>query len=207
MDMTTVQFWFDPICPWTYVTYRWLVEARQARGLTVTPRLLSLYLLNRDRPDTGHRASHQASRGLERFLAWARAAQGDQVMERAYDELGKGLFIDGQNDPALLTGLVGDVAEKLSLSRTDAVAAAADFSWDGVIAADHDEAMALVGDEVGSPVIALADGAAFFGPVLTRAPRGEDAGRIWDGCVALASHPDFYELKRSRGAGAKAVFD
>ncbi|MDR1187233.1 MAG: hypothetical protein LBK95_07240 [Bifidobacteriaceae bacterium] len=206
--MTAVQFWFDPICPWTFVTYRWLVEARAVRDLEVTPRLLSLYLLNRDRPDTGHRASHEASRELERFLAWVRVESGDAMMEHAYHEIGFGLFGQERGD---LPALVRDVATQLGLSADDAARAARDESWDPVIAADHQAAMALVGDDVGSPVIALGargeEGAAFFGPVLTRAPHGENAGRVWDGCVALASHPDFYELKRSRGPEAQVVFD
>ncbi|MDR1442663.1 MAG: hypothetical protein LBJ02_09835 [Bifidobacteriaceae bacterium] len=201
--MTNVQFWFDPVCPWTYVTYRWLAEARQVRDLTVTPRLLSLYLLNLGRPDTGHREIHAASRDLERFLAWVRDGYGNDLMERAYDAISVGLFIAERGD---FLELVRDVAKELDLPVDEATAAACDQSWDPAIASDHQEALALVGVDVGSPVIAVA-GTAFFGPVLSRAPAGEAAGRLWDGCLALASHPDFFELKRSRGSGVGPVFD
>lgn len=201
--MATVQFWFDPICPWTYVTYQWLVEAASVRSLKIRPRLLSLYFLNRDRPDTGHRASHEASRQLERFLAWVRAEHGDRLMEQAYDRLGQELFLNGRQPDA---ELVRTVATELGLSTAEAANAASDENWETVILEDHQVAMALVGDDVGSPVIALADGAAFFGPVFSRAPKGAAAGQVWDGCVALASHPDFFELKRSRPGSVGPVF-
>jgi predicted DsbA family dithiol-disulfide isomerase len=194
--MKTAQFWFDPICPWTYVTYQWLDEARAARGFNVTPRLLSLHFLNQGRPDTGHAASHRASLDLERFLAWVRNEDGDDAMERAYRSLAEALFLENAKPD---TELVRQTASGLDVNVEAATAAAGDSSWDVVILEDHHAAMTLVGDDVGSPVIALEDGTAFFGPVLARAPRGEDAGRLWDGCVALASCPDFFELKRSRG--------
>jgi hypothetical protein len=136
-------------------------------------------------------------------LAWTRSQRGDQAMEQGFGLIGQALFVDRRGSGL---DLVREVAVKLGLPAEDAVAAASEESWDGPILEDHAAAMALVGDQVGSPVIALEDGAAFFGPVLRRAPVGEAAGRVWDGCVLLASEPDFFELKRSRGPGVRAVF-
>lgn len=201
--MKTAQFWFDPICPWTYVTYQWLEEVRTVRGIRISPRLLSLHFLNQGRANAPHAAAHLASLDLERFLASARAERGEDAMERAYKMIAEDLFVDHAPADA---ALIAKVALGLGWDPEEATAAARDDSWDGVIRTDHEAAMALVGDDVGSPVIALEDGPAFFGPVLARAPRGQDAGLIWDGCQALASHPDFFELKRSRGAAVEIRF-
>jgi 2-hydroxychromene-2-carboxylate isomerase len=198
------RFWFDPICPWTYVTYQWLEEVRQVRQVTVEPRLLSLHFLNQGREDHPHRDTHLASLPLERFLAHVRAQRGAAAMEGAYRVIAEALFAD-RREPGV--DLVVQAAAALLMDSAEAAAASADEAWDEVIRRDHREAMDLVGADVGSPVIALEGGAAFFGPVLARAPRGEDAGRVWDGCAALASHSDFYELKRSRGAGVQLRFD
>jgi 2-hydroxychromene-2-carboxylate isomerase len=201
--MAAVQFWFDPICPWTYVTYQWLNNVREVRDVQIAPRLLSLHFLNQGRENTPHAAAHLASLELERFLAAVRDSNGPELTLRAYSSIAVALFLEGRTAG---TDMIGKVAASLDLDVADSVAAAEDPSWDEVIRSDHDAAMALVGDDVGSPVIAIAGGTAFFGPVLARAPRGEDAGVIWDACVALASHPDFYELKRSRGDQVKARF-
>jgi 2-hydroxychromene-2-carboxylate isomerase len=199
----TAQFWFDPICPWTYVTYQWLTQVREVRGIQITPRLLSLYYLNQGRGDWPHADGHRASLNLERFLAFVRQEQGDAVMEQAYQLLGNGLFIDGA---VANSELVAQTARTLGFEEKPAVEASQDTSWDQVILADHEAAMGLVGSDVGSPVIALEGGPAFFGPVLSRAPQGADAGRVWDGCQLLASHPDFFELKRTRTPDVKISF-
>jgi 2-hydroxychromene-2-carboxylate isomerase len=201
--MKTAQFWFDPICPWTYVTYQWLEEVRSVRDIEVAPRLLSLHILNLNREDAPHREAHLASLGLERFLAYIRAHHGPDAMERAYKAMAESLFVAGATADS---SLVARIAADLGWDQGAAVAASKDASWDEAVRADHDVAMALVGDDVGSPVIATVGGPAFFGPVLSRAPRGEEAGVVWDGCQALASHPDFFELKRSRGAGVAIRF-
>jgi 2-hydroxychromene-2-carboxylate isomerase len=202
--VTIAQFWFDPICPWTYVTYQWLAEVRAERAVAIRPKLLSLLFLNEGRPDERHAARHAASLPLERFLALVRAERGDAAMEQAYQTLATALFVDSlEPDAALIT----KTADAVGIDPIEAAAAAEDPIWDAIIRHDHDAAMALVGADVGSPVIALEDGPAFFGPVLARAPRGQEAGRVWDGCRALAAHPDFFELKRSRGARATIRFD
>jgi hypothetical protein len=141
--------------------------------------------------------------------------------------MGRALFVAGAAADA---ELIRDVAGGLGLPPEAALATSRDQAWDEVILADHHEAMALVGSDVGSPVIAVAPATvvtkpdaqvagqagaetdaevspvAFFGPVLARAPRGEDAGKLWDGALALASHPDFFELKRSRGPAVRLHF-
>jgi predicted DsbA family dithiol-disulfide isomerase len=202
--MVEVRFWFDPVCPWTFVTYNWLHRASLIRDLQIKPKLLSLLFLNEGRPDTGHRKSHAEGLLFERFLAWVRTEHGDDAMKQAYTEIGDALFVAGASSTA---DLIRSVALELGMSPDLAVGASTDEAWDQVIRKDHDEAMALVGDQVGSPVIAVADGTAFFGPVLASVPEGEDAGKVWDGCLALASHPSFYELKRTRGPGVEISFE
>ncbi|MDR1392793.1 MAG: hypothetical protein LBJ62_02310 [Bifidobacteriaceae bacterium] len=202
--MTTAQFWFDPICPWTYVTFRWLDAVRQVRPVVIEPRLLSLYYLNQGRDGVSHGEAHRASLNLERFLAWVRHEAGPDVMLKAYDFMGRSLFLEGD---AADDELVSETAATVGLDQVAAGAAALDASWDEAILADHYAAMSLVGDDVGSPVIALGDGPAFFGPVLSRPLTGQAAGQVWDGCVALASQPAFFELKRSRGPAVKIAFE
>ncbi|MDR3360040.1 MAG: DsbA family protein [Bifidobacteriaceae bacterium] len=194
--MKSAHFWFDPVCPWTYVTYQWLDQARHARGIRIAPRLLSLYFLNQGRPVSEHTTAHRDSLQLERFLAFVRAASGGETMLEAYDSLARALF---QRSAKPGPHLIAQTANVIGWEAGPALAAAADDTWDATIRADHDAAVALVGDDVGSPVIALEDGPALFGPVFSRAPRGEDAGRLWDAFMTLSASPDFFELKRTRG--------
>jgi 2-hydroxychromene-2-carboxylate isomerase len=197
--MNNVRFWFDPSCPFTWATFNWLEEAAQVRELSITPKLLSLYFLNKDREGVDHFEYHKVARHFERFLAWAREAGGDDAMWAGYRAFSRRIFTD-KREPEV--SMISEVAEELGYDVVQAAAVGEDDSWDETILKDHNEAMELVGSDVGSPVIAPTADSAFFGPVLLSIPRGEEAGRLWDGAVALASYPDFYELKRSIKPGA-----
>jgi len=193
---TAVDFWFDPGCPWAWLSSRWVLDAAKVRDLDVTWRLLSLSLLNEGKEESEKaRESHLRSHQQERVIAAARDAHGADVVLPLYTALGTSYHVDKTHrdravvESALLgAGLPADLAEALDEEK-----------WDDAIRADHEEGIAKVGVDVGTPIIALAD-TAFFGPVVTPAPKGEDAGRLWDGVLLVARTPGFYELKRTRDA-------
>jgi protein-disulfide isomerase-like protein with CxxC motif len=197
----TVDFWFDPTCPWAWMTSRWLTEIQHSRDLPVRWHLMSRAVLNEHR-DVSPRYAEELSRSWAplRVIAAARAAHGEWVVKPLYDAIGTLLHPCGQDD--LLEACrkaLADVGLPPELAD-----AAEDATLDGDVRASHAEAVALVGDDVGTPVIAI-DGVGFFGPVVTPAPTGEAAERLWDALVLATSVPGFYELKRSRTRGP--VFD
>jgi 2-hydroxychromene-2-carboxylate isomerase len=203
MSELPVRFWFDPCCPWTWITYRWLKEVQTLRSLDVELRLLSLTFLNQDRPDESHVAVHRAGHRLERVIQ-AAATAGDpanaqRVVGDLYAAMGAIIHVAGRDLVEHQDAIIAESLAACSLP-TQLAAAADDVAWDGAIRQQHDQAMALVGNDVGAPVIAVGD-VAFFGPVLSPAPHGQDALRAWDGCVALAQTPGFFELKRTRTVG------
>lgn len=190
----TVEMWFDPLCPWAWMTSRWLMEVEQVRDLEVTWSQMSLSVLNegRDLPDE-YREMMDRGWAPVRVIAAARTAHGDEVTKPLYDAIGTRLHLGGERDFVAATAAalaeVGLPAELIEAADTD--------EHDAFLRESHDRAIALVGDDVGTPVISVAD-TAFFGPVVSPAPKGEAAGRLWDGCVLVAGTDGFFELKRSR---------
>ncbi|TNM37532.1 DsbA family protein [Nocardioides albidus] len=193
-------FWFDPMCPFAWITSRWILEVEKVRDVEVAWHVMSLGYLNQDRdiPD-GYREFLVPAWGPVRVLVAAQQRYGDKVLRPMYDAFGQRIHVEGRTLHAQPDGGLALIAEVLEEVGLDAglIEAATDPSYDDAVAASHHEGMDAVGDDVGTPTIHI-DGAAFFGPVLSKIPRGEDAGRLWDGCVAVASFPYFYELKRSR---------
>ncbi|MHA7126557.1 DsbA family protein [Janibacter indicus] len=190
----TVEMWFDPLCPWAWMTSRWLMEVEQVRDIEVTWSQMSLSVLNegRDLPDE-YREMMDRGWAPVRVIAAARKAHGDEVTKPLYDAIGTRLHLGGERDFVAATAAalaeVGLPAELIEAADTD--------EHDAFLRESHDRAIALVGDDVGTPVISVAD-TAFFGPVVSPAPKGEAAGRLWDGCVLVAGTDGFFELKRSR---------
>ncbi len=193
----SAEFWFDPLCPWAWMASRWIMEVEQVRPVEVTWSVMSLSVLNEDRDlPEDYRAMMDRGWGPVRVITAAARDYGDKVVKPLYDAMGTRIHLGGQTDyakviaPALEE--VGLPAELARFADTDEV--------DDLLRASHQRAIDLVGDEVGTPVVAV-DGVAFFGPVVSPAPQGEAAGRLWDGCVLVAGTPGFFELKRSRTVG------
>ena len=186
--------WFDPVCPWAWMTSRWLGEVERVRPVTVTWSVMSLAVLNegRDLPPKYLQLMEHAW-GPVRVLIAAGDAHGQEVLKPLYDALGERIHHAQRNDYEAI------IAEALAeVGLPSALASAAQSSdHDEALRASHQRAIDLAGDEVGTPVLSVA-GTAFFGPVVSPAPKGEAAGRLWDGCVLVAGTDGFFELKRSR---------
>jgi len=197
-ERTTADFWFDPMCPWAWMTSRWMTEVERVRDVEVRWHVMSLAVLNegRDLPES-YRALMDRAWGPVRVVIAARAAHGDEVVKPLYDALGTRIHPGGRGED--LDAVIAEALAEVGLPAELAAAASTD-AHDEALRTSHQGAIDIVGDDVGTPVVAI-DGVGFFGPVMTPAPQGEDAGRLWDGFVLVTSVPGFYELKRSRTAG------
>jgi 2-hydroxychromene-2-carboxylate isomerase len=209
-ETTDVRFWFDPVCPYCWLTSIWVRTVARRRGFAVEWRFIALRLLNAHvdydaQFPPEYEAGHTAGLRLLRVCAAVREQHGPEALARFYEELGTAVFEreevpehSGGRErrgthafvlPVLeRVGLPGELAESLDDTR-----------YDATIQAETDEALALTGKDVGTPIIQLdaPDGLAFFGPVISRMPTEEQAGELWDHAVGLARFPGFAELKRS----------
>jgi len=207
-ERATVDMWFDPICPWAWMTSRWLLQVEQVRPVDVRFNVMSLSILNSGRDNLPEHYQQMMSRGWGpvRVCMAAAEAAGPQVLRDLYTALGTRIHLKGYElDEKLYT----EALEEVGLDPALADAAGRD-RWDDALVASHNAGMKPVGTDVGTPVIHApgpVEGStvAFFGPVVTPAPKGEDAGRLWDGVLLVAGTPGFYELKRSRDLGP--IFD
>jgi hypothetical protein len=193
-----VDLWFDPSCPFAWVTSRWLLEVEKVRPIEPRFRFMSLHFLNEGK-DVSAEYKERAlkAHGSVRVVAAAAAKHGEEYIGRLYTELGTRLHNEGLGkDPEKLREINEAALEAVGLDPRLADAMESD-EWDAGIRASHDEGITLVGQEVGTPIIRVGANA-FFGPVITRIIRGEDAGRLWDGVVAVTEFDDFFELKRTR---------
>ncbi|WP_134738389.1 DsbA family protein [Nocardioides sp. 503] len=192
--MTQADFWFDPLCPFAWITSRWILEVEEVRDIDVTWHVMSLAYLNQDKdiPDE-YREMLKPAWGPVRVCIAAEQKHGREVLLPLYTAMGNRIHLGKEPiSRELIAASLADAGLEPEL-----VEAMDDSAFDEAVAASHHEGMDQVGDDVGTPTIAI-EGAAFFGPVLSKIPRGEEAGQLWDGAVAVAKFPYFYELKRSR---------
>jgi hypothetical protein len=194
---TPVDFWFDPLCPWAWMTSRWLLEAAAVRDLEPRWHIMSLAVLNegRELPEE-YQAAMGRSWWMGRVAVAASAKAGEEVLGDLYTALGNRIHVAGRE---IDRGLVEEAMVEVGLPA-DLADAMDSEEHDEALRDSHQQAMGLVGEDVGTPVIRVAD-VAFFGPVVTPAPKGEAAGRLWDGVLAVAGTPGFFELKRTRTQG------
>lgn len=196
-----VDFWFDPLCPFAWVTSRWILEVEKVRDIDVHWNVMSLGVLNEDKnPSPADDADQRARWTPSRAATAVKLALGDEKVGEYYTAVGTEIHNNDNKDYVAATAKaleqIGADASLLEQAQTD--------QNDDEMRASHAAGINQVGQDVGTPIVAF-QGTAFFGPVLTRIPRGEDAGKIFDGSVALAEYPYFFELKRSRTE--RPVFD
>ncbi len=192
-----VDLWVDPACPWAWITSRWLLEAAMVRDLDVRWHVMSLGVLNEGRELTEEYVEFMktAFRPV-RVLIAAEQRHGGSVVEPLYSAMGTRRHVNQEEEWDDI------IAKSLAECGLDAdLASAADTTdFDEALRVSHKEGMDPVGYDVGTPVLHIGD-VAFFGPVVTPAPKGEAAGTLFDGVWAVASTPGFYEMKRSRTDG------
>jgi len=194
---TKAEFWFDPVCPWAWMTSRWIMEVEKVRDIEITWNIFSLGHLNKDRemPE-----QYQARMGNSWFCGRVVKAVEekfgkDQVL-LIYTAIGSRIHPGAETvSEEVFRSALSEIGldPELALEMNNA-------AWDEKIVESHERGIKMVGDDVGTPIIAIG-GIGFFGPVISPAPKGEEAGKLWDGVVLAASYPGFFELKRSRNVG------
>ena len=200
--MTNVDLYVDPLCPWAWITSRWLLEVEQVRDVRVDFHVMSLAVLNEDKDiPADYRKLLQTGWGPVRVLIAAEVAHGPEVVRPLYGAMGTRIHREkADRDRAMMVAALTEVGLPTGLAD-----AADSTDHDERLRSSHSAGMEPVGQEVGTPVIHVhvpdREPIAFFGPVVTPTPRGEAGGRLWDGVLAVAGTDGFYELKRTRDRG------
>ncbi|WP_132193741.1 MULTISPECIES: DsbA family protein [Kribbella] len=198
-------FWFDPACPWAWMTSRWMLEVEKVRDVSTTWHVMSLAVLNagRDELPDDYKSFLVKAWGPVRVLIAAEQAHGNEVLLPLYTAMGRRIHVEGRGIRDGADDVIAESLAEVGLPATLIEAATTD-RYDDALKKSHHEGMDQVGMEVGTPVISV-EGSAFFGPVVTPAPKGEAAGRLWDGVRLVAGTEGFFEIKRTRDRGP--IFD
>ena len=198
---TKAEFWFDPMCPWAFITSRWILEVAKVREIEITWNIFSLPHLNKDRemPEK-YKAIFANSWSCARIIKSVEKDFGKEKTLPLYTAISTRIHVLKE---AVSEDLLSDSLKEVGLD-SKYLAEMENSDWDKQIIESHERGIKLVGDDVGTPIIAI-NGIGFFGPVISPAPKGEEAGKLWDGVVLSASYPGFFEIKRSRTVGP--IFD
>jgi hypothetical protein len=200
-DVSVVDFWFDPMCPWAWLTSRWILEVEKVRPVKTIFHVMSLSVLNQDRDlDENYRRSMDQGWAAVRVALAVERQFGPEQLAAFYTAIGTRIHVqqEGRGRDTISAALadLGLPPELVEMGDTG--------DNDDALRASHHAGMDPVGYEVGTPVLHV-HGHAFFGPVFSPRPHGEEAGRVFDGVMALAGYPGFFELKRTRDVGP--IFD
>ncbi len=202
--MADVDFFWDPMCPWAWITSRWMVEVQEQRGLDIDWRFIALRVVNEEKdygtefPD-GYPKLHGLGLELLRVAAAVREQHGRECLGELYTAMGTKIHVDRERDALMEPAGIDDLLRSVGLS-TELTSAREDTgAHDAAVRADTAVALERAGRDVGTPVITFAppDGPSFFGPVISRIPRGQEALDLWDATERIAHFPGFAELKRS----------
>lgn len=192
----TVNYWLDPICPWCWMTSRWILRVAPERNLSIRWRSISLKFKNSDNPNHPYAGLYSMSHRLLRVMEAARVAEGNKIVGALYGEFGRRIHVDQDLDFDLKSAL-----NAVGLSQ-GLVGAADDESWDPVIEEQSAAGLALAGSDVGTPILGFegpgGEPVGIFGPVLSRVLDLQASLQLWDGIVGVATTPGFWELKRGR---------
>jgi hypothetical protein len=196
-NLQNADFWFDPLCPWAWITSRWMLEVEQVRPVKTRWNIMSLAYLNLKQHGGEGMSDEYLARmskawGPVRICEAAAQAEGDGILLPLYTAIGTRFHNEKRRDAEALAEAVAEAGLPASI-----LDAAENSDLDEAIIESHNKGMDLVGIDVGTPVISV-DGMAFFGPVVTPIPRAEAAGKLWDGVLLVAGTDGFFELKRTR---------